>query len=190
MHYYFLTTFYVHDFPRYSNLLHKLWYYSSVTVICEHFSNPATVRITGNNSEFQRAKINDKNTIRLPRQGINRWLQNLWYQGFWYKCYLIYNPFTTFCKGRNLRRKPIEKENRKDIIKILFVCWDITLTDTWNLDVSDAFSENSNYLQLIYNIWNCHDMMKIEYGGCLSLSSIDYKNTNPLGSVKKIYVTV
>ena len=76
------------------------------------------------------------------------------------------------------------------MIKILFVCWGITLTEAWNLDNSDAFSENSNYLQLIYNIWNCHDMMKIEYGGCLSLSSIDYKNTNPLGSVKKIYVTV
>ena len=76
------------------------------------------------------------------------------------------------------------------MIKILFVCWGITLTEAWNLDNSDAFSENSNYLQLIYNIWNCHDMMKIEYGDCLSLSSIDYKNTNPLGSVKKIYVTV
>jgi len=39
-------------------------------VICEHFSNPATVRITGNNSEFQGAKINDKNTICLPRQDL------------------------------------------------------------------------------------------------------------------------
>ena len=49
-------------------------------------------------------------------------------------------------------RKPIEKESRKEMIKILFICWGITLTDTWNLDNSDAFIENSNYLQLIYNI--------------------------------------
>ncbi|MEE3496710.1 MAG: hypothetical protein VZR06_16265, partial [Butyrivibrio sp.] len=37
-------------------------------VTCEHNFYPATAHITGNNSEFQGAKINDKNFIRLPRQ--------------------------------------------------------------------------------------------------------------------------
>jgi len=37
-------------------------------VIYAESKHAVTVRITGNNSEFQGAKINDKNTILLPRQ--------------------------------------------------------------------------------------------------------------------------
>ena len=31
----------------------------------------------------------------------------------------------------------------------------------------------------IYNIWKNHDMMKKEYGDCLSLSSLDYEYIKP-----------
>ena len=48
--------------------------------------------------------------------------------------------------------KSIAKENRKDMIKILFICWGTTFTEAWNLDDFDIFSKDSNYLQLIYNI--------------------------------------
>jgi len=39
-------------------------------MIYEHIFYSATVRITGNNKEFQGAKINDKNSFHLPRQDL------------------------------------------------------------------------------------------------------------------------
>lgn len=38
------------------------------------------------------------------------------------------------------------------MIKVLFVCWGTTLTDACNPDDSNVFSNDSNFLQLIYNI--------------------------------------
>ena len=89
-------------------------------MICEHNFYPATVRITGNNSEFQGAKINDKNFIRLPRQDLmpKRGMAEI--SHLWAEWYLIYTLFTPFNLGRNT---PL-KERDKDMIKILFVCWD------------------------------------------------------------------
>ena len=77
--------------------------------------------------------------------------------------------------GDDAGRKPVEKESSKEMIKILFVCWGITFTEAWNLDVSDVFSNDSNHLQLIYNIWNSHDMKKTEYKGRLCLSGFNYQ---------------
>ena len=77
-----------------------------------------------------------------------------------------------------------------DMIRVLFICWGTTLIDAGELDDSNIYSDDSGYLQLIYNIWNSHDMMKNENDGYLSLSSFNYRYTNPLGNVKKIHVIV
>ena len=54
------------------------------------------MRITGNNSEFQGAKINDKNTFRLPRQDLKRPKEMAEISHLWAEWYLIYTPFTHF----------------------------------------------------------------------------------------------
>ena len=80
---------------------------------------PATVRITGNNSELQGAKIYDKDFIRLPRQDLKRPKEMAEISHLWAEWYLIYTLFIPFDLGRST---PL-KERTKDMIKILFVCW-------------------------------------------------------------------
>ena len=69
---------------------------------------------------YIQVKNADKSIIRLPRQDLNRLKEMAETSCFWARKYLIYTLFTPFDLGRNTTRK----ERTKDMIKILFVCWD------------------------------------------------------------------